>query len=127
ALDPAPEERTRAVADRRQVDGVVGQERAPVGLARHAAFADHDVDAGELEPAVQPFGKAERSRRGYGAYGVTAVGRDARRGRAMEIGAAQFSRGGGQPVSVLDSPLIDALACGEDAAREIGDRADFEL
>ncbi len=45
----------------------------------------------------------------------------------MEIGNAERIFASRHAEAVGDGPLIDALARGEDAAGEIGDRADFQL
>src|SRR5262245_2167688 len=127
ALDAASEQRAGAVSHRGEIDRVVGHERLAVDLRRHSALADDDVAAGEVKPAVEPLREAERGGRGDGADGVAAVGVDRRRRRAVEVDKAERISPGRHAGAVLDRALVDALARGEDAATEIGDRADLKL
>src|SRR5215831_10592767 len=126
-LDAAPEQRAGAVSDRGEIDRVVGHERLAIDLRRHSALADNDVAAGKFEPAVEPLREAERGGGGDGADGVAAVGIDRRRRRAVEVGKPERIARGRHAGAVLDGALIGALARGEDAAAEIGDRADLKL
>src|SRR6185312_16322816 len=88
--------------------------------------ADDDVAAGKIEPAVEPFGEPERSRRRHRADRGTAVRVERRRGRAMEIGKAQLFGRRRQARLVLDRSFVDALARGVDASREVDDVADVK-
>ena len=58
---------------------------------------------------------------------IAAVGIDAGGRRAVEIDDAERFLAGRHAGAVLDRALVDAFARGEDAAREIGDRADLQL
>src|SRR5262249_58596693 len=89
--------------------------------------ADEELAAGEFEPTVEPLREAERGGRGDGADGVAAVGIDRRRRRAVEVGKPERIARGRHAGAALDGALIGALARGEDAAAEIGDRADLKL
>src|SRR3984893_6713204 len=127
ALDAAPEQRAGAVSDRGEIDRVVGHEGLAIDLGRHSALADDDVAAGALAPAVEPLREAKRGGGGDGADGVAAVGIDRRRRRAVEVGKPERIACGRHAGAVLDGALVDALARGEDATAEIGDRADLKL
>src|SRR5262249_47225176 len=104
-LDAAPEQRAGAVSDRREIDRAVGHERPAIDLRRHSALADDDVAAGEIEPAVEPLREAERGGRGHRADRIAAVGIDARRRRAMEIGKPERIAAGGHSGAVFDRAL----------------------
>src|SRR5262249_43099538 len=112
---------------RGEIDRVVGHERLAIDLGRHSALADDNVAAGELKPAVEPLREAERGGRGDGADGIAATRIDAGRRRTVEVGKPQGIPSGRHAGAVLDGALVDALARGEDAAAEIGDRADLKL
>src|SRR5262245_4595631 len=126
ALDTAAEQRAGAVSDRGEIDRLVGNERLAIDLRGHPALANDDVAARERKPAVEPLGETERRSRGHRTDGVAAVGVDRRRGRAMEIGEPERVAAGGHSRALLDRALIHAFARREDAAGEIGDRADFQ-
>src|SRR6185437_9565978 len=97
------------------IDGLVRYERGAIDLRRHAAFAHDDVAAGQLEPAIEPLGEAERGGRGDSADIVGAVGLDRGSRRAVKIGAAELLARGRHAGAVLDGVLVNALTAGEDA------------
>ena len=103
-----------------------GTKRAPVDLAGHAALADDDVAARDLEPAVEPFGETEGRGRGHRADGHAAVGIDRGGRRAVKICMPSSSGPAGMPNAVFDRTLIDTFARGEQAPGEIGHRADLK-
>ncbi len=84
ALDAAAEQSSRAVADGREINGVVRHKRAPVDLAGHAALADDHIAVRDLEPAIQIFGETEGGRRGHRSDRHAAVGSRSRRPASSE-------------------------------------------
>src|SRR5215472_18713545 len=59
APDAAAEQRAGAVADRGEIDRIIRHKGLAIDLRGHAALADDDVAAGELEPAVEPLRETE--------------------------------------------------------------------
>src|ERR1700738_257925 len=125
-LDATAEQCAGPVSDGGEINGAVRDEVAAIDLGRHAGFADDDVAAGELEPAVEPFGEAKGCRRRDRADGVAAVRIDGSSRGAMKINAAERVLVRGHPRAVLDGALVHAFACGEDATSEIHDRPDLQ-
>src|SRR5215472_13951286 len=59
APDAAAEQRAGPIADRGEIDRVIRHKGLAIDLRGHAALADDDVAAGELEPAVEPLRETE--------------------------------------------------------------------
>src|ERR1700730_2500272 len=125
-LDAAAEQCASPVSNGGEINGAVRDEVAAIDLGRHAGFADDDVAAGELEPAVEPFGESKGCRRRDRADGVAAVRIDGSSRGSMKIYAADRILAGRHPRAVLDGALVHAFAGGEDAASEIDHGADLQ-
>ena len=124
--DAAAEQRAGAVADSGEIDRVVRHEHVAVDLRCHPALADNDVRAGNVEPAVEPFGEAERGGGGHRADFISAVRIDHRRRRAMEIGAAEIDIGCRHAGAFFDRALVDAFARRIEPPGEIDHGADLQ-
>src|SRR5215471_4691694 len=115
ALDAAAEQRAGAVSDRGEIDRSARHERAPVDFRRHAALADDDIAAREVEPAVEPFRETKRRGSRHRADLAAAVRIDRGGRRAVEIDKAQLLARSRQAEAVLDRALVGAFARREHA------------